>query len=122
MDVMTIGTPRSMVLGELGQPISSETKDGQKVDVFAFVQGYSTGAKTSRAIFHGVADVFTAGLWEVVGTPTEAVFHGTKVSYEITYDERDKVCKCVPLSEKSKEEAPKQINEPSPKPPVEADK
>jgi hypothetical protein len=109
MDVMNIGTPRSVVLGELGQPVSSETnKDGQKVDVFSFTQGYGTGLKTGRAIFHGLADVATLGLWEVAGTPTEAVWSGTKVSYEVTYDENNKVCKCVPLSQDSKEKGPVQ--------------
>ena len=85
MDVLAIGTPRSLVFAELGQPVTSDTKDGKKVDVFAFTQGYSKGNRTGRAVFHGVADVFTIGLWEVVGTPTEATFDGTKVSYEVTY-------------------------------------
>ena len=70
LDVLTVGTPRAMVLGELGQPVSTEIKDGQRTDVFAFTQGYGKGAKTGRAIFHGLADVFTLGLWEAVGTPT----------------------------------------------------
>ena len=123
LDVMAAGTPRSLVLAELGTPAATETKDGKKVDVFSFVQGYSTGSRTTRAVFHGVADVFTAGLWEVVGTPTEAIFNGTKVSYEITYDDANRVEKVVALTEKSKEEAPKEIaeslskpSEPSPKP------
>lgn len=110
IDVLTVGTPRSLVLSELGQPVHSEVKDGKKVDVFAFTQGYSSGNRTGRAVFHGVADVLTLGLWEVVGTPTEAVFDGTKVSYEVTYSD-DKVSKVVPLTEKSKEEAPTQIQE-----------
>ena len=122
LDVMTVGTPRRLVLAELGQPVASETRDGKKVDVFSFVQGYSKGAKTGRALFHGVADVFTLGLWEVVGTPTEAIFDGTKVTYEITYDEGNRVETVVPLTEKSKEEAPKQITQPSPRPTVETEK
>lgn len=104
MDVMNVGTPRAVVLGEFGQPVTTEIKDGQRVDVFAFTQGYSKGAKTSRAVFHGLADVFTLGLWEAVGTPAEAVFDGTKVSYQIEYDVSDRVKKVTPLSEKSKEE------------------
>ena len=112
MDVMNVGTPRSMVLGEFGQPVTSEVKEGLKVDVFAFTQGYSKGAKASRAVFHGIADVLTLGIWEAVGTPTEAVFDGTKVSYQIEYDASDRVKKVTALSEKSREEAPQQTGGP----------
>jgi outer membrane protein assembly factor BamE (lipoprotein component of BamABCDE complex) len=116
LDIMTVGTPRSAVLAELGQPVATENKDGKKVDVFSFVQGYSKASKTGRAAFHGVADVFTLGLWEVVGTPTEAVFDGTKVSYEITYDKGSRIEKVVPLTDKSREAAAKQLTGPSAKP------
>ncbi len=109
LEVMNVGTPRSLVLAEFGQPAAAETRDGKKVDVFSFVQGYSQGAKTGRAVFHGVADVMTIGLWEIVGTPAEAVLHGTKVTYEITYDRNDRVEKVVPLTEKSKEKAPQEV-------------
>lgn len=104
LDVFAVGTPRALVLGEMGQPITSEIKDGQKTDIFSFTQGYSKGAKTGRAVFHGLADVFTLGLWEAVGTPTESAFDGTKVSYQIDYDTTDKVKKVTPLTQKSKEE------------------
>ena len=69
----------------------TEERDGNKVDIFAFTQGYSEGAKAVRAVFHGVADVLTLGLWEVVGTPVEAVADGTAVKVEVCYDEDDKV-------------------------------
>jgi outer membrane protein assembly factor BamE (lipoprotein component of BamABCDE complex) len=104
LDVMTVGTPRAIVLGELGPPITTEVKDGQRSDIFNFTQGYSKGAKTSRAIFHGLADIFTCGLWEVAGTPAEAVFDGTKVTYQIEYDSSDKVKRVTPLTQKSKDE------------------
>ena len=85
------GVPRNLVVGEVGAPVSSETKNGKRVDVYAFTQGYSTAARVSRAIGHGAADVFTLGLWEVVGTPTEAAFNGKRVVYEVTYDASDRV-------------------------------
>ena len=66
-------------------------KDGKREDIFYVKQGYSTGAKAGRAIFHGVADVFTLGLWEVVGTPVEAVASGTDVKVAVFYDSSDKV-------------------------------
>jgi len=85
------------LLAETGQPQASEMKDGKRVDVFSFVQGYSKGAKTGRAFFHGAADVLTAGLWELVATPTEATFTGERMAYEVTYDSSDKVEKVVTL-------------------------
>jgi hypothetical protein len=97
LEVLTAGTPRTLVLAELGQPVATELRNGKRCDVFSFVQGYSKGARVGRAFFHGVADVFTLGLWEVVGTPTEAIFDGTKTACEVTYDERDKVEKVVVL-------------------------
>ena len=45
----------------------------------------------SRTIGHGAADVFTLGLWEAVGTPTEAAFNGTRVAYKVTYDASDRI-------------------------------
>ena len=98
LEVFSVGTPRSLVLAEIGQPQASEMKNGTRVDVFSFVQGYSKGAKAGRAFFHGAADVFTLGLWEVVGTPTEAIFTGEKVAYEVTYNASDKVEKVVTLA------------------------
>ncbi len=80
-----------MVLAEIGPPQWSEVKDGKRTDIFKFVQGYNTAVKASRALFHGVADVFTLGLWEVVGTPTEIVFHGKNSQIEVIYDENDNV-------------------------------
>ncbi|OPY76291.1 MAG: hypothetical protein A4E64_01588 [Syntrophorhabdus sp. PtaU1.Bin058] len=97
LNILAVGTPRSLVLAEIGQPKSTETRDGKRVDVFSFVQGYSKGAKVGRAFWHGAADVFTLGLWEVVGTPTESIFTGEKVAYEVTYTTDDKVEKVVTL-------------------------
>ena len=96
--VLSVGSPRSLLLAELGQPVTTDTKDGKRVDVFSFRQGYSKVAKGGRALFHGAADVMTLGLWEVVGTPTEMVFDGTKMSFEVTYDANDRVEKIVDLS------------------------
>ena len=100
LSVLSLGTPRSLLLAELGQPVTTETRDGKQVDVFSFTQGYSKPAKAARAVFHGAADVFTLGLWEIVGTPTEAVFDGTKMALEVTYDENDRVENVLELQKK----------------------
>lgn len=91
LSVLTKGVDRSRVIAELGPPIHSEVKDAKKVDIFSFTQGYSGGAKAGRALFHGVADVFTLGLWEVAGTPIEGAASGTEVKVEVNYDSTDRV-------------------------------
>lgn len=99
MDLLKVGTSRNLLLAEFGAPVVSEIRDGKKIEIFKFVQGYSKGAKAGRAAFHGVADVFTLGLWEVIGTPTEVVFNGDEVAFEVIYDEADKIEKVIPLKE-----------------------
>lgn len=91
LNVFEKGTSRTDVLAELGAPVVTEQKDGKKVDLFKFRQGYTKGVKVSRAVFHGVADVFTLGLWEVVGTPTEMIADGKEMKVEVQYDKDDKV-------------------------------
>ncbi|MGO9175648.1 MAG: hypothetical protein ACLQED_05830 [Desulfobaccales bacterium] len=102
LSVLSKGVERSRVIAELGSPLITDVVDGKKQDVFAFKQGYSTGAKAGRAVFHGVADVFTLGLWEVVGTPVEAVFHGSEVKVRVLYDKDDKVDSILTYAGKGK--------------------
>ncbi|MET0154600.1 MAG: hypothetical protein ABW189_00625 [Rickettsiales bacterium] len=89
--LLSPGTPRSVVIGEFGPPNAAEQENGRRVDYYSFVQGYSKGNKVARAVGHGTMDVLTFGLWEVVGTPSEAVFDGKKTNVEIKYDANDKI-------------------------------
>ena len=91
VELFGVGTHRSTLMAEFGRPMSSEEREGKRYDVFSFVQGYSAGARAGRAVFHGVADVVTLGLWEIIGTPTEGVFSGDKTVYEVSYDENSRV-------------------------------
>ncbi|SDA19650.1 hypothetical protein SAMN05216315_11220 [Nitrosospira sp. Nsp18] len=91
VELFKLGTPRSMLLGEFGPPVHSELRNSKKFEIFKFVQGYSTGAKAGRALFHGAADVMTLGLWEVVGTPAEAVFSGDEMAFEVSYDQDNRI-------------------------------
>ena len=86
-----VGVPRSALIAEFGAPIISETKEEKKIEIFKFLQGYSTGAKVGRAFFHGAADVVTLGLWELVGIPTEITFSGDEMAYLVKYDKDDLV-------------------------------
>lgn len=97
LTVLNKGTPRESVVAELGTPISTEIKNGQKVDVFNFVQGYSKVTKTARAVGHGVADVMTLGLWEVIGTPVEGIANGEVNQVEVKYNKQNRVAQVIPL-------------------------
>lgn len=49
-----------------------------------------------RAFAYGVADVFTLGLWEVIGTPLEGyVSDKDSIVYEVTYDRLGGVNKVI---------------------------
>lgn len=97
LTVLSAGQPRARLIAELGPPVSTQTDKGVRTDIFSFTQGYSGGAKAGRAVLHGAADVFTMGLWEAVGTPTEGYFNGTPMSAQVTYDQNDIVTAVVPL-------------------------
>lgn len=62
VDLLKEGTSRAMLISEFGAPVISEFRDGKRYEIFKFVQGYSTGAKASRAFLHGAANVVTLGL------------------------------------------------------------
>ena len=91
IEMLAVGISRSLVVAELGAPITSEYKNGQRHEIYTFTQGYSKAAKVGRAFFHGAADVATMGLWELIGTPTETVMNGQKTSYEMIFDENDRL-------------------------------
>jgi len=87
LSALAPGSPRALVIAKLGGPEYTELIEGRRIDYFNFIQGYSQRVKYSRAAFHTVADVFSLGLWEIVGTPTEAIFDGTPVAFRVTYSE-----------------------------------
>ena len=96
-----IGTPRNLLLAEFGAPTVSEIKNNHKYEIYKFTQGYSSGNKAGRAVLHGVADVLTLGLWEVIGTPTEGAFNGSELAYEVEFDENDIVNHVLILKKKN---------------------
>jgi hypothetical protein len=85
------GMPRSVIIAEFGEPIDVHKKDGKSVEIYKFVQGYSTGVKVGRSIFHAVADIFTLFLWEIAATPIEGMAEGSQMAYEVTFDADQKV-------------------------------
>lgn len=67
LSVLKTGEDRGIVRANLGSPESVTTN----MDTFIACKGKE--ASTGRAIGHGIMDVLTLGLWEVIGTPVEAV-------------------------------------------------
>jgi hypothetical protein len=91
LNVLKPGVPRSVVVAEMGAPSSYGELEGTRTEVYKFKQGYSAPNKISRAVFHGTADLFTWGLWEVVATPTEYCFSGTDTIVMVSYDGSNRV-------------------------------
>lgn len=115
VELFKVGTPRGALLGEFGHPTATDTKpDGTRCDTFSFTQGYSGGAKAGRAFLHGVADVFTLGLWEVIGTPAEAIFSGSTVGYQACYDKEDRVQTVILLTPDNDGKGPKNVGPATP--------
>ena len=61
VDLLSPGIPRNLVLAELGQPVATEIRNGKRVEVFSFVQGYRKGVRVGRTIGHAAGDVLTLG-------------------------------------------------------------
>jgi len=85
------GSDRSFVHAKTGLPDSSfQDKEGKWIDTYLIVTGDEPSA--GRAIGHGALDVITLGLWEVIGTPIEAVAGSEEYqSFIIHYDKDNKI-------------------------------
>ncbi len=85
------GAHRSFVHAKTGLPSHSiKDKDGKWIDTYIIVKGNEPSA--GRAIGHGLMDVLTLGLWEVIGTPIEAIAGGEEHDrYVLYYDQEDKI-------------------------------
>ena len=89
LGVIRIGSTRGEVELQLGSPIESVTRpDGLRSDVYEYEIGNEPSA--GRAAGHAVMDIFTLGLWEVIGTPIEAV-QGEEFRVTILYSPDDRV-------------------------------
>lgn len=80
------GASRGEIEMQLGPPVEIMEVEGKRVDTYEYETGNEPSA--GRAIGHGVMDILTLGLWEVVGTPVEG-FQGDKKYLRVEYDEND---------------------------------
>jgi hypothetical protein len=84
-----VGSTRGEVEMHLGSPVRSNAGAGStRVDIYEYEIGNEPSG--GRAVAHGVMDVLTLGIWEIAGTPIEAV-QGESYEATITYDEQDRV-------------------------------
>jgi hypothetical protein len=88
LSAVRVSADRSDIELRLGAPVRTGTDgEGRNVAVYRYEIGNEPSA--GRAIGHGVMDVLTLGLWEVVGTPVE-VFQGERYELTVVYDENGK--------------------------------
>ncbi len=79
-----VGASRGEVETQLGSPTSVKTlPDGDTACTYEYEIGNEPSP--GRAAFHGGMDVLTLGIWELVGTPIEAL-QGQKFEMTVTYD------------------------------------
>lgn len=86
LGAVRVGATRGEIELHLGPPVEIREQAGKRIDVYAYEIGNEPSA--GRAIGHGVMDVLTLGLWEIVGTPVEGV-QGDKKYLTVTYDDND---------------------------------
>ena len=102
LDLIQVGNHRDMVVAELGRPVITEFTKDQRFDVFSFNNGYSNEANAARAAVHAGADILTLGLWEVIGTPSEALLQGNIKVVKVFYDNQNVVEKVLYYTNKAK--------------------
>jgi hypothetical protein len=91
------GANRINIVGTLGVPKATETKNDTRIDVHEFVDG-SNSATKARILVYIAGDLFTAGLSELVFWPVElGLGQGTDGRAVITYGMND-IAKSVLLT------------------------
>jgi hypothetical protein len=93
LGVLGAGQDRAIAIATLGPPHKTYVTDGSRVDVFKLKRGDKPSA--GRAMAHGVLDLMTLGVWEVLGTPIE-VMQGEAFYLTVSYDDQDRVVRTLP--------------------------
>ena len=89
MNVVKRQETRDDVERMLGLPVETiRRSDGETVELY--IVEARTQSSATRAAGHATADLFTFGLWELVGGPIEA-YRGRKQRVVVQYDEDDRV-------------------------------
>ncbi len=91
LDILQKGSSRYKLIGELGPPVYTDSKNEIITDVFIFEQGHSDTAKYLRAAGYGVAALYTIGLSEIFSPAIEGHITYSKIQVEIQYDQNQQV-------------------------------
>ena len=104
LNVLAVGNHRDLIMAELGAPAVTQTgEDGFKYDIYKFNKGFTGGEKFAHAAGHGLMDVATLGLWEVVGTPSEGMSQKNEKTVKVVYNKDDTAKQIIVLKEDWKE-------------------
>lgn len=93
ISALSVGQDRAVLLAKLGLPEKTYAASGSRVDVFRLKRGDEPSA--GRALAHGVMDMLTLCIWEVVGTPIEAV-QGEVFHVSVQYNCEGRVVRLIP--------------------------
>lgn len=100
LNVLAVGNHRDIIMAELGQPaVEKVGDDGLKYDIYKFNKGFTGSEKFLHAAGHGVMDVATLGLWEVVGTPSEGMSQKNEKMVKVIYNKDDTAKQIIVLKE-----------------------
>jgi len=89
LNTLKEGVTRQDIEPTFGEPEEISTNDqGNQVAIYEYEIGNNPDDK--RAVAHFALDVYTLGLWEIVGTVMEAV-KGDTYELEVTYDKNNQV-------------------------------
>ena len=87
LSVLHVGAQRDEVTSKLGKPAYTIQDGTGTYDAYIICQGrYSPGEQNVRKAYYVIADLFTYGLWELVGTNVEKSDSGELVKAWACYD------------------------------------
>ena len=91
--VIKVGADRSVILKELGPSHASlRLENGGYKDIYKIdPDAHRTGSKGAAVAWHVIADIFTIGLWEIVGTPLELAAQDKPVTFILKFDDKEKL-------------------------------
>lgn len=89
ISVLKEGAKRPDVITEIGEPDSfNRTDSGDYEDRYTIdPEAHRTWVKIVTAFFHLGADLVTAFLWELVGTPYEIAVRDRVATYQLVYSQ-----------------------------------
>ena len=91
LNIFRAGTARLQLIAEVGTPVTTEYRNGQRVDIFVFKQGMHKELNYLRAAGYGAAFVLTGGISEVLTYPVESEANFPTIAAQVTYDANDSV-------------------------------